>query len=201
MDFTKRTLKRIDQRTGWFLLATGVAAILLRVLPVPREYNFSALGAFALLAGSLTRRPLLAMAVALAVRAVTDCWLEYKTGYGFYDGMVFDYSAYAMIAVLGMVVSQRSVISIIGGGLAAAVTFFVVSNFGVWISAPEHQYSRDFAGLLKCYEMAIPFARGTFVGDVIYSLVFFGCWSVLMQPVTVEPLKTHEPLKTRTENN
>ncbi len=150
-----------------------ILSICLRVVPLPFGANFSALGALALLCGSLMQNPLRAIAVVLACRAVTDLWLEAKTGYGFYHSMAFDYAAYAIIGALGHVLGRRYRLAAVAGGCLAGAVFFLVSNFGVWFLSPDHRYSSDVSGLLECLRMGLPFARGTFQGDMLFALVFF----------------------------
>jgi hypothetical protein len=60
---------------------------------------------------------------------------------------------------------------VVGASLASATSFFLVSNFAVW--AFGDMYARNFAGLVECYTMAIPFFRGTFASDLIYTPVLF----------------------------
>ena len=40
-------------------------------------------------------------------------------------------------------------------------------------------YARGLDGLLQSYTMAIPFFRGTLLGDLFYTCVFFGGFELL----------------------
>ena len=62
-----------------------------------------------------------------------------------------------------------------GGGLM----FFLVSNFGSWVEKALPHYEHSLRGLIDCYVAAIPFYRGTFLGDVVFTAVFFGAHAVL----------------------
>ena len=55
--------------------------------------------------------------------------------------------------------------------LASAISFFLVSNLATWLF--QDMYPKTYAGLLQCYTMAIPFFRGTFASDLIYTPVLF----------------------------
>jgi hypothetical protein len=153
----------------------ALIAIALRLVDRP-TLNFSALGALALFCGAVVRPGWLGLAVVLGCRLITDVVLQMKTGYGFYGSMAFDYAAYMAVFALGTLVSSRHWGQIVGGALGAALTFFVVSNLGVWLM--EHGgtrlYPLTLSGLVECYTNAIPFARGTFTGDILFSLLFFG---------------------------
>jgi hypothetical protein len=56
--------------------------------------------------------------------------------------------------------------------LASAITFYLVSNFGVWASG-YIGYPRTLAGLGTCYVAAIPFFEKGLASDVVFSAVFF----------------------------
>jgi hypothetical protein len=78
------------------------------------------------------------------------------------------------LAALGigyMLVRKVDPLRVVGASLASATSFFVVSNFAVW--AFGDMYAKSFAGLVQCYTMAIPFFRGTFASDLIYTPVLF----------------------------
>jgi hypothetical protein len=62
----------------------------------------------------------------------------------------------------------------LGGGLI----FFLVSNFISWLEQ-SLPYGYSFQGLLDCYTAAIPFYRGTLVGDVVFTGLLFGAHAVL----------------------
>jgi hypothetical protein len=70
---------------------------------------------------------------------------------------------------LGKAVSMRRVI---GSSLLLPVTFFVISNFGVW--AEWHMYPKTLSGLAACYVAALPFFRNSVVAEVLCSAVLFG---------------------------
>jgi hypothetical protein len=58
-------------------------------------------------------------------------------------------------------------LSSIGG----AVLFFVVTNLAVWCLG---WYGYTFAGLVTCFEAAIPFFRNTLASSLFYSIILFG---------------------------
>ncbi len=157
------------------VIVAAVIAISLRLVDRPMM-NFSALGAFAILCGATIRPNWLGLMAVLGCRLVTDVALEMKTGYGFYSSMVFDYAAYAAMFAIGTCVRSRSAGWVAGGSVLSALVFFVVSNLGVWLMehGGERLYPLTFNGLVECYTKAIPFAQGTFCGDLLFSAAFFG---------------------------
>jgi len=164
------------------VLVAAVIAIALRLIDRPM-LNFSAMGALALLCGAVVRPVWLGLLVPLAARMLTDCVLEIRTGHGFYGSIAFDYAAYIAIFAVGRLLQPKQMMVAFGAGLLTAITFFAISNVGVWCMPHEGQYlyPRTMAGLIECFTMAVPFARGTFLGDVGFTMVFFG----VMQFLTV----------------
>ncbi len=72
--------------------------------------------------------------------------------------------------------------------LTGSVLFFLISNFMVWYgstpAAGNYYYPPTWSGLLRCYEMAMPFFKNQFFGDGVFSLAFFGIYALLEQRVT-----------------
>jgi hypothetical protein len=94
---------------------------------------------------------------------------------------MFDYAAYVLSFGIGRMIRPQRAASALGAGLLAAISFFVVSNVGVWCLPHEgmYLYPRTIAGLMDCFTQAIPFARGTFLGDIGFTLAFFGMMNFL----------------------
>jgi hypothetical protein len=59
--------------------------------------------------------------------------------------------------------------------LAGAITFFLVTNFGVWLLF----YERTWAGLVRCFVAGVPYFRTTLAGDAVYVVILFGGYAVL----------------------
>jgi hypothetical protein len=53
----------------------------------------------------------------------------------------------------------------------------VISNFTVW--AEGTMYPRNWAGLVTCYDAAVPFFRHTLEGDVLFTVAMFSAPVVL----------------------
>lgn len=69
--------------------------------------------------------------------------------------------------------------NVVVGAISSSIIFFMVTNFGFWLSGLAHPV--NFDGLLLCYRDAIPFFRGTFYGDLIYSVALFGVYYIISQ--------------------
>jgi hypothetical protein len=79
---------------------------------------------------------------------------------------------YAAVVLLGMGLARHlKPLWIVGSALASSVSFFLISNFVVWLA--YDMYPRTWAGLVTCYAAAIPFFRGTFASDLLFTPVLF----------------------------
>jgi hypothetical protein len=79
---------------------------------------------------------------------------------------------YAFALFIGyLLVRKVTAIRVISASLISAISFFVVSNFAVWLFGT--MYDKTFAGLVQCYVMAVPFFRGTMVSDLVFTPVLF----------------------------
>lgn len=178
------------------LCLAAVAAVLLRFVPAPL-HNFSAMGALAVLCGVHARTPLQALALPLAARLITDVLLQIQSGYGFYSTMLFDYAAYALIVVAGRCLRPSGLLQGTAAGLLSAVTFFFISNFGVWCLPfnGQYLYPQTLQGLQQCLTMGLPFARGTLISDLLLTPIFLAAAAALLAPSTQPAPGVTETLK------
>ena len=170
-----------------------VLAVVLRFFPHPA--NFVPIGALGLFAGCYLRGWALWL-VPLGAMAISD-WIGHVLqvpGMGFYSttSLAFVYGGLALGGLLGILLRDRvGPHSVISAAAANASVFFVVSNFGVWLSEIAG-YEKSLAGLATCYYQAIPFFRNSLLADVFYTALFFGVYqligSYLLVPAT-EPNK------------
>jgi len=138
---------------------------------VPHPTNFSPIAALGLFAGAYIglRRYWL---VPLAALLLSDLVI------GFYHPveMSFVYIGFATSAIIGrfLLLQKRNVIRIGATTLVSATVFFLLSNFGVWLTGLHYPLTSE--GLLQCYAMAIPFFDNTVLGDLLYVAVLFGVY-------------------------
>ena len=157
------------------LLSAIVAAAALRLVPHPP--NFTPIGAMALFSGAyLGKRGALALIAPLAALFLSDLLL------GFYAGMATVYFATALVVVIGWIALQRRTpVRVAGAAIASSVLFFVLTNFGMWLSSGY--YPRTLAGLQACYIAAIPFFQNSVAGDLFFSAVLFGGFALIERKV------------------
>lgn len=144
-------------------------AFLLVILGIASRFaahtpQFTAILAVAMFAG-LYLSPRQALIVPVALMIATDLIL------GFHDTMVFTYGSMLMISLIGLWLKKRkSFGTVLAGSIVSSGLFFVVTNFGAWLSP---LYPHTWAGLRECYIMAVPFFRSTLVSTVAYSMVLY----------------------------
>ncbi len=178
----------------WVALAFFVLAITLRFLPhLP---NMAPMAALALFAGCyLSSRVGLILAFgAMAVSDLIGHWFEVPS-MGLYSRgtMLTVYLAIGLTACVGTFLRGRvNMISVPLASLGGTAIFFLSTNFACWLD-PMMGYSQNASGLLSCYFNAVPFARNTLVGDLLYSGLLFGIYAALVAPrlVSIPAPKTH----------
>jgi hypothetical protein len=60
---------------------------------------------------------------------------------------------------------------VIAAALASSVSFFLISNFDVWIAT--NLYPKNLAGLITSYTLALPFFRNALEGDLLFTAAMF----------------------------
>lgn len=157
-----------------FQLAVVLVAIGVIFRLLPHEANFAPVAALSLLAGALLGWRY-ALAVPLGIMLISDLFI------GFYSSMMFTWLAFLAIALYGSLFQKSGFGKrVILGPLGSTVIFYIVSNFGVWVSSG--MYSHTLAGLAECFYMAIPFMRATLLSDLVYSGILFGIAALVVTP-------------------
>ena len=138
-------------------------------------WNIAPLAAMALLGGMYLGRRY-ALWVPLTVLAFTDLVLNAQMGYPIlYWPRAFDYGAFMLVGLLGLWSRERKLSAKISAALVTPFLFFLMSNFAVWLfglNFANERYAKTLAGLLNCYTAALPFLRGTLIGDWAFMAVF-----------------------------
>ena len=150
------------------VLALIVSAALIRV--IPHWPNFTPIVALALFGGKEIRSMLLSVLVVFGSMFLSDAIL------GFHPVMWATYLALGLIVLVGHFVKDRAS-SIALATIGSSFLFFVVSNFGVWISG--WLYPRTVIGLSECFVAAIPFFGYSLLGDLFYSAVIFSIYQLV----------------------
>ena len=156
------------------LLLLGIVARL-----VPHPWNATPLIAIALFGGTyLSKR--WALALPLVIVAASDIAL------GWHSTIPFTWGAFASIGMLAWWIrSHPSATRIAAGSLAGSALFFLVTNFGVWLT--QALYPHTMQGLWQCYVAGLPFFRNALLGDLAYTTAIFGLYALATarRPATI----------------
>jgi hypothetical protein len=175
--------KRNTTIIAFILLA--IASRLL-ILAGPGWANFSPMASMALFVGAYLHNRKQAVAWTLLAVWGSNLILNNTLYDSFFPGFSLGFDGYhmlafALIALLGQNATSSSA-RFIGTNLAAAMGFFLISNFNSWVS-PDHTYTRDLAGLISCYAAGIPFLKNTLASQFLFSGLFFGGFELLKKQV------------------
>lgn len=158
-------------RSAVIAITLIVAGIALRLLP--HTGNFAPVGAIALFGGAVLSVRI-SWWLPLVIMAISDLFL------GLHDTIFFTWGGFLLVALFGMSLkNQTSWLRVPLGALGAAIIFFVVSNFGVWVEGKL--YPHTWQGLVDCYVIALPFLKTSLLADVVYSAVLFGVYALATQ--------------------
>jgi len=153
-----------------FILILISASVALRVADV-LPYNFSPIAAIALFGGAMFTNRALGFVLPLLVLFVSDVFI------GFHDTMIAVYGSFMLVTLIGQLVRKNpSMLNAVAGSLAGSVIFFLITNAAAWFG--NAYYTQDVAGLLNSYALGVPFFRGTVMGDLFFTLVFFGTFQL-----------------------
>jgi hypothetical protein len=145
-----------DKKQLVILIFIVIAAIL-RLLPhLP---NVTPITAMALFSGVYFTNKKYAFIIPLLAMFLSDLFL------GFSSITLFVYAAFILVSYIGLSSKKVSIKTI----LISSISFFVITNFGVWLIG----YPKTLDGLMECYTLAIPFFRNSLIGDFFYAGVMY----------------------------
>jgi len=149
-----------------------IFAVVARMPFMPHPWNFTPVAAALLYFGARgSRRQLW---VPFALLAASDVLLnKFVYAYPFGWDQLVVWAWYGAILLLGTQLRENSGwLRVAGAALASSVSFFVVSNFAVWVFGT--MYPRTLSGLMTCYAAGLPFFRRGLAGDLLFTAVMFG---------------------------
>lgn len=79
---------------------------------------------------------------------------------------------FAAMAWIGGLLRKRLTVSrFVGCATGGSAAYFLISNFGVWLSWGTYPHTRD--GLVACYVAALPYYRSSMLSTLIFGAVLF----------------------------
>lgn len=171
-----------------------LAAVLSHVLPHAGWYGFTAVGGSLLYFGA--RRNWLEMAVPVVVLAASDYYTTtHVFGYDFaWQAYVVTWAWYASAMALGHVLlrERATVLRGVAAALLGPTSFFLLSNFAVWLGA-QTLYPKTAGGLLACFVAGLPFYERDVISTGLVLALAFGV-PVLLRRWTSQTAEARRPV-------
>lgn len=154
-----------------YLFVVFAAAVHIRFIALP--FSFTPVIAALLYFGA--RMPRKQLWAPIAILAATDLYLTPVTyGYHFNPDQIVTWAFYAAMVLLGgAMIKGFSPLRIGASSLIGSVSFFLISNFAVWLLW-RGMYPKTFNGLTACYVAGLPFFRNAIASDLLFTAAFFG---------------------------
>lgn len=151
---------------------------------IPHWPNFTAVGAMALFGSAVFKKKHFAFIVPLFAMWFSDLFLNNlvyssETFVWFASYQLYTLVPMALIVLMGIFLFKdgKSANKVLTGSIAATVIFFLVSNFGTWIS-PYSIFPDTFSGLISTYVAGLPFALNSLAGNVFFATALFGSYAL-----------------------
>ena len=162
------------QKNNYSIISFILIALVLFSRLIPHQPNFTPLIPVVLFSSMMFKGKRYILIPILAL-FLSDVLLQYYGGYQYLFSSTFfwTYSSLFLVFLFSYFYNNKMTSrNVFINSFAGAVIFFLVSNFGVWISSSGF-YPFNLSGLIACYTAAIPFFRNTLSSTVIYSAILF----------------------------
>lgn len=152
-----------SEKLAIVLVLAGAGSRLLHLPP-----NIAAVTGVTIFAGFALRNIWLALIVPIAAMALADVVL------GWYNEVLFTYAGMvAGVFLARWLLRPLTPVRLIGTTFLASLVFFLLSNFGVFVSG---YYGYTLEGLVACYIAAIPFWQNSLIADFTSTALVFGIY-------------------------
>ena len=142
---------------NYLKITFGVLLVVTASRLIPHPPNFTALIALSFYVPSILGKKYIPSLLLSFV--VTDLII------GFHQTILFTWGSVILIGLFSSYFSI-SLKRRISGAFLSACLFFLITNFGVWLTGV---YGLTINGLILCYTLAIPFFGYTLVSTLLYS--------------------------------
>ena len=137
--------------------------VLSRIIPHPPNFT-------PILAGIIFL-PFIKKDLAFSIIAPLAAMLISDLIIGMHSLMLWTYAPIIFLSCLTYYFNQDSILRIGTLAVVSPMVFFLVSNFGVWISGSS--YTEDMSGLIECYFNAIPFYASSAISCLLFTAFFY----------------------------
>ena len=137
--------------------------VLSRIIPHPPNFT-------PILAGIIFL-PFIKKDLAFSIIAPLAAMLISDLIIGMHSLMLWTYAPIIFLSCLTYYFNQDNILRIGTLAVISPMVFFLVSNFGVWISGSS--YTEDMSGLIDCYFNAIPFYASSAISCLLFTALFY----------------------------
>ena len=130
---------------------------------IPHPWNFTPVLAMGIFSGFYFKNFILSSFIVVFSMFVGDLF------FGFHSTMFFTYTSLIIAVVLGLLIKKFKFTEILFYGVASSVCFFLVTNFGAWLTL--EMYEKNLVGLFQSYVLAIPFFHNTLISTLFYLII------------------------------
>ena len=86
---------------------------------------------------------------------------------GYHSGTHWTWGSVLVIGLISQYFSKNINLRLIGS-LIGAFVFFLITNFGVWLSG---MYGLTVTGFIECYTLAVPFFTYSVISTILFSTI------------------------------
>ena len=145
---------------------------------IPHPWNFTPMLAVGIFSGFYFKQFYLSLFIVILSMFIGDLYL------GFHSTMFFTYISLAVAVIIGLYIKHFKFTEILFSGLASSVSFFIITNFGAWLTL--EMYEKNFAGLLQSYTLAIPFFHNTLISTFLYLILLKLLFDFIIRKKTIK---------------
>ena len=127
---------------------------------IPHPWNFTPILAAGVFSGFYFKNFILGSFIVVCSMFIADLFI------GFHDTMFFTYISLVAAVSFGILIKNFKIVETIFAGLASSVSFFIITNFGSWLTLD--MYEKNLSGLINSYILAIPFFHNTLLSTLTY---------------------------------
>jgi len=153
-------MKNINKNFKYYLFPLTLILILSFSRVIPHPPNFTPILALGIFSGFYFRQLYLSLFIVIFSMFLGDIYL------GFHNTMFFTYFSLVIAVIAGLFIKKFKSSEILYAGLGSSVAFFIITNFGAWLTL--EMYQKNLEGLLSSYMLAIPFFHNTILSTLIY---------------------------------
>lgn len=177
---------KVDTRKSLLAALLIFLAAALRVVEHP--INATPMVAVMLFSAAIFKEWKWKIGVPLAALVLSDLLIELKNGYGFHSATSMVYATFAVLFIAGYFILRKiSILRIATASVVASTLFFLITNFAFFypeapIANPSlGHYPHNLTGIIASYQAGLPFFKNMFVGDLMFSGIFFGAYFLIVK--------------------